>query len=62
MDEYKEIRKVLDNSGIIRHCANCEHHTEMDGGVITCDFVPKSTIPHRVLIYGCPNWDMEIPF
>jgi len=65
--DYKQAQKgiqqalpYLVENGIVRSCINCEHFRSRDD-LGYCD-VAKQTPPPKVIFYGCPAWEMEIPF
>ena len=63
VDELAELavaafhEKLVDNY-IIHSCINCEHFTA-NGDL--CAKVAQRP-PARVIVYGCEEWDMKIPF
>lgn len=66
-----ELRLALDNNGMVTHCLNCDNHTkltvvdenEMQPEIIACSLDTNAgQPPAKILIYGCSQWSVEIPF
>ncbi len=57
------IRRKLDEASIIQHCFNCDYQHHNADGIMLCDRNRDAgQPPAKVLVYGCANWQMEIPF
>jgi len=54
----KQIRRVLDNSGLVRTCLTCEWWDKSKQQCGTYNSVP----PPEIIAYACPEWQQEIPF
>lgn len=50
----------LVENGIVRSCINCENFS-CAGDVGYCK-IAKQSPPPKVIFYGCPAWELEIPF
>lgn len=50
--------RILDNSGDVRFCTNCEHFaTDRQ----LCTLYNKQP-PPRIVVGGCDAWQFDIPF
>lgn len=64
-DAMISLRNVLDNSGIIRHCMNCDNSLHKKGhnesGELLCNLDPNAGEPPvDILVYGCPSWLLKL--
>ena len=66
-----ELRQTLDCGGMVTHCLNCDNHTKLtiadekgaQPEIIACSLdTDAGQPPAHVLVYGCGEWQIEIPF
>lgn len=57
------LHKELIRNFVFRSCINCEHLERRKGcpAVATCTLY-KATPPPETIVYGCPGWELDIPF
>lgn len=52
-------RELIDQC-IVKSCLNC---LSFDAKVEVCLFYPgKPHPPAKVVVFGCPSWELDIPF
>lgn len=68
-------RKILHESliadGILTSCQNCEYSKEVLIESKASEFLTFATLkctkwnsipPHKIQVFGCPDWEWDIPF
>lgn len=57
-DERHLLHRALVDSCVVRSCLNCEN---FNPGSEICE-VGRQRPPAHVVVYGCPAWDVKLPF
>jgi hypothetical protein len=55
----QEMHKKMITNGLLSSCINCMHWSGMKTEM--CEKF-KTRPPLTVIVYGCPEWEHEIPF
>jgi hypothetical protein len=62
IDAFRDMSTILFGENIkrqiIKSCLNCINFNEEDE---TC-LLAKARPPARIIVFGCPQWDADIPF
>ena len=56
--QQQEMHKKMVDNGLLTSCINCEH---FDKKARICTKY-KVEPPAEVIVYGCPEWEFDIPF
>lgn len=56
-DQKKQLLQALIKDAIVQSCLNCENFDKE-----RCKLAPSIPLPARVVVFGCKEWQMDIPF
>jgi hypothetical protein len=58
-DTEQLLHEELIKNYVIRSCINCSNFIKLTE---RCTLAPTYGLPAKVVVFGCPKWDMDLPF